>query len=43
MKYLKSVLTKAVLFPICLIMFIPAYLMFIIDPELNKFKFKMER
>ena len=43
MKYIVSVLTKTVLFPIVLVMLIPTYLLFIIDPELHVFRFKMER
>ena len=43
MKYLVSVLSKIVLFPIALIMIIPAYMLFIIDPSYKKFTFKMER
>ena len=43
MKYLISVLSKIVLLPFALIMFIPAYMLFIIDPSYKKFTFKMER
>ena len=43
MEYLVSVLTKIVLFPVALIMIIPAYMLFIISPDLKKFTFKMER
>ena len=43
MKYLVSVLSKIVLFPIVVIMIVPAYVLFILDPGLKKFTFKMER
>ena len=43
MKYLVLVLSKLVLFPIVLAMLIPAYMLFIISPDLKKFTFKMER
>ena len=43
MKYAVSVLSKIVLFPIALIMFIPSYMLYIIDPSYKKFTFKMER
>lgn len=43
MKYLVSIVLKTILLPICLLLFIPAYILFIVHPEMNKFKFKMER
>lgn len=42
MSYLFNVLVKIILLPAVLVMFIPAYLLFIIDPNYRSFKFKME-
>lgn len=41
MKYVVSVLAKIVLFPVVLVMLIPAYGLFIISPDMHKFTFKM--
>lgn len=43
MKYLISVILKIILLPVTMLMMIPAYAVFIINPEFNKFKFKLER
>jgi hypothetical protein len=43
MMYLVKVISKLLFFPVVLVMFFLAYLLFIISPDLHKFKFKMER
>ena len=43
MSYLFKVLMKIVLLPVVIVIFVPAYLLFIIDPDCTSFKFKWER
>ena len=43
MKYVIKFFSKLILFPIALAMFLLYYLVFILSPDLNKFKLKMER
>lgn len=43
MKYIANIIVKTVLFPVVVAMLIPAYIVFILSPDLHKFKFKMEQ
>jgi hypothetical protein len=43
MSYILKVLIKTLMVPIFLVMIIPALILFIFNPDVNKIKLKMER